>query len=149
MLNCFSLQYFIKYIIPSHALVEAKKLICHSEIHLARIHDALLGSRIYIIYWEVLQLLSSRFSLGTDATGIMSVKCWVGLSLSGSATPASAFLQEGKNKEIKEKKKNNNNNRKTTLKLDNSSPRFYFEVYVSFQSLGIPVHGKGLGLDDL
>lgn len=114
MLYCFSLQYFMKYIIPSHALFEAKKLICHSEIHLARLHGALLGSRTYVIYWEALQLLSYRFSIGTDATGMMSVKCWVGLSLSSSATPASAFVQE--------------RGKKTpTLRLHNSSPRFYFK----------------------
>jgi len=94
-LYCFSLQYFITYINPSHVLFEAKKLICHSEIHLAGIHGTLLGSRTYVIYWEVLQLLCYKFSIGTDATGMMSVKCWVGLSLSSSATPASAFLQEG------------------------------------------------------
>lgn len=102
--------------------------------------DALLGSRIYIIYREVLQLRSSRFSLGTDATGIMSVKCWAGLALSGFANLASAFLQEGK----KEKKP-----RKTALKLDNSSPRLHFKVYVPFQSGGIPVRSGGRTLDDL
>lgn len=94
MLYCFSLRYFIKNIIPIHALFKAKKLIWHSEIRLARIHSALLGSRTYIIYWEALQLRSYRFSIGTDATRMMSVKCWVGLSLSSSVTPASAFLQE-------------------------------------------------------
>lgn len=82
--------------IPSHTLFKAKKLLCHSEIHLAGIHSALLGSRTYIIYREALQLLSYSFSIGTDATGMMSVKCWVRLSLPSSMTPASAFLQEGK-----------------------------------------------------
>lgn len=92
MLHCFSPQYFTKCIIPSHTLFEAKKLICHSEIHLLWLRSAMLGSRTYIIYWEGLQLLSYRFRLRTDAAGMMSVKCWVGLSLSSSSTPVSAFL---------------------------------------------------------
>lgn len=92
MLHCFSLQYFTKCIIPSHMLFEAKKLICHSEIHLAWLRSAMLGSRTYIIYWEGLQLLSYRFRVRTDAAEMMSVKCWVGLSLSSSSTPVSAFL---------------------------------------------------------
>lgn len=92
MLHCFPPQYFTKCIIPSHTLFEAKKLICHSEIHLVWLRSAMLGSRTYIIYWEGLQLLSYRFRLRTDAAGMMSVKCWVGLSLSSSSTPVSAFL---------------------------------------------------------
>lgn len=116
MLYCFSLQYFIKYIIPSHAHFKAQKLICPSEIHLAGIHGALLGSRTYIIHREVFQLLSYAFTTGTDATGMMSGKCWVGLALCSSATPASAFHQEGGNKPP------------IILKLSNSSPRFYFKA---------------------
>lgn len=116
MLYCFSLQYFIKYIIPSHAHFKAQKLICPSEIHLAGIHGALLGSRTYIIHREVFQLLSYGFTTGTDAAGMMSGKCWAGLALCSSATPAPVFHQEGGNKPL------------TTLKLDNSSPRFYFKA---------------------
>lgn len=82
MLHCFSLQDFMKCIIPSHVLFNAKKFMCHSEIYLTGIHSTWLGSSTYIIYWEALQLLSYSFTIGADATGMMSVKCWVGLSLS-------------------------------------------------------------------
>lgn len=81
-LHCCSLQDFIKCIIPSHALLRAKKSMCHSEIYLAGIHSTWLGSSTYLIYWEVLQLLSYSLTIGTDATGMMSAECWVGLSLS-------------------------------------------------------------------
>lgn len=116
MLYCFSLQYFIKYIIPSPAHFKAQKWICPSEIYLAEIHGALLGSRTYIIHWEVFQLLSHSFTTGTDAIVMMSGKCWVGLASCSSATSASAFHQEGANKPP------------TILKLGNSSPRFYFKA---------------------
>lgn len=80
----------MKCITPRHTLCEAEKLTCHSEIHLAWLHGALLGSRTYIMHWEALQLLCYRFRIGMDAAGMMSALRCVGLSLSSSEPPVSA-----------------------------------------------------------